>query len=278
MHQYLSLGETQNQLFDLLVYFDSVCQRNNLRYWLAYGTLLGAVRHHDFIPWDDDVDVLMPREDYEKLLSLEDEILDSNHALLNYRNSPFPFSFTKLCDKRIRVLTEAYEGLAEECLWLDIFTLDSAPDDDRELKKLWTKKNILQAIAFSQTRKSSNPKSKAVKSLISAVTKPFLSAEECMERIDSLRSCSSWDEGKRVLPFNTCSFVMDWSLYDREQYEETSVVTIRGLEFPAPKDPAVVLSRCYGNYMELPPESQRCSHGLKAWFVDLPNNESVRDA
>lgn len=54
------------------------------------------------------------------------------HCLVSYRNSPFPFSFTKLCDNRVRVLTEAYEDLAEESLWLDIFTLDSAPDDDRK--------------------------------------------------------------------------------------------------------------------------------------------------
>ena len=156
MRRYLSLEETQDRLFELLVYFDELCRANDLRYWLGYGTLLGAVRHQDFIPWDDDVDVLMPREDYEKLLSLEECALDEDHCLVSYRNSPFPFSFTKLCDNRVRVLTEAYEGLAEESLWLDIFTLDSAPDDDRKLERLWRKKNILQTIAFAQTRKSTS--------------------------------------------------------------------------------------------------------------------------
>lgn len=170
MRRYLSLEETQDRLFELLVYFDDVCKTNGLRYWLGYGTLLGAVRHQDFIPWDDDVDVLMPREDYERLLSLGERALDGDHCLVSYRNSPFPFSFTKLCDNRVRVLTEAYEDLAEESLWLDIFTLDSAPDDDRKLERLWRKKNILQTIAFAQTRKSTSWKSRAVKSVIAFLT------------------------------------------------------------------------------------------------------------
>jgi phosphorylcholine metabolism protein LicD len=88
-----------------------------------------------------------------------------------------------------------------------------------------------------------------------------------MEKIDSLRSKSAWTDGTRVVPFNTCSFVMKWSLYDREQYDETSDVLMRGRRFPAPKDPHVVLSRCYGDYMQLPPQSQRVSHGLKAWMA-----------
>ena len=267
MRRYLSLEETQDRLFELLVYFDDVCKTNGLRYWLGYGTLLGAVRHQDFIPWDDDVDVLMPREDYERLLSLGERALDGDHCLVSYRNSPSPFSFTKLCDNRVRVLTEAYEDLAEESLWLDIFTLDSAPDDDRKLERLWRKKNILQTIAFAQTRKSTSWKSRAVKSVIAFLTKPFLPAKTCMEKIDSLRSKSAWTDGTRVVPFNTCSFVMKWSLYDREQYDETSDVLMRGRRFPAPKDPHVVLSRCYGDYMQLPPQSQRVSHGLKAWMA-----------
>lgn len=267
VQEYMNLEETQDSLFALLEYFDGVCRENDLRYWLAYGTLLGAVRHQNFIPWDDDVDVLMPREDYEKLLSIEETALDENHFFVNYRNSQFPFSFTKLCDKRIRVYTDAYKGFAEEGLWLDIFALDSAPEDNRLLKKLWTRKNIWQLIAYSQTRNSNNIKSKIIKKIIACLTKPFISARVCMQKIDSIGSPFSRTNASRVIPFNNCSLVMEYSLWKKDWFDGSSEVTVRGRTFPGPVDPDAVLAQCYGSYMDLPPEDERVSHGIRAWRV-----------
>ena len=70
----LNVEEYKNLLKELLIKFDKLCQENNLKYSLAYGTLLGAVRHKGYIPWDDDIDVMMPREDYNKLLSIKKSI------------------------------------------------------------------------------------------------------------------------------------------------------------------------------------------------------------
>ena len=87
--KYLTLAELQGELLKLLLRFDAFCKERGLRYSLDSGTLLGAVRHKGFIPWDDDVDVDMPRPDYERLMAFEKELPEGLH-LVNANNSIFP--------------------------------------------------------------------------------------------------------------------------------------------------------------------------------------------
>lgn len=90
--KYLTLAELQGELLKLLLRFDAFCKERGLRYSLDSGMLLGAVRHKGFIPWDDDVDVDMPRPDYERLMAFEKE-LPEGLRLVNANNSNFPYGF-----------------------------------------------------------------------------------------------------------------------------------------------------------------------------------------
>lgn len=82
-----NLEKIQNTVYQILVDFDNFCAKHNLTYYLTYGTLIGAVRHQDFIPWDDDIDVSMPREDYDKLLNELSNELPEHLSLQHYKNS-----------------------------------------------------------------------------------------------------------------------------------------------------------------------------------------------
>ena len=120
---------------DLLLEFDRVCKKYNLKYFLIFGTLLGAVRHKGFIPWDDDIDVAMPRNDYEKLLSLTQEF---NHPY--YLQTPFLkdgscFSFLKLRNSNTSAVTNkfSYETF-NQGIWIDINPLDSYDIEHAEEK------------------------------------------------------------------------------------------------------------------------------------------------
>ena len=93
----LTLQELKNIEFDLLKEFDAFCRQNQIRYFLAYGTLLGAVRYKGFIPWDDDVDVLVPREDYDKMIKIYKDS-DRYRLYSTERNPKFGYPFSKLCD------------------------------------------------------------------------------------------------------------------------------------------------------------------------------------
>ena len=99
----LSLQEIKQVELEILKEFNSFCEENNIRYFLAFGTLLGAIRYKGFIPWDDDVDVLVPRDDYNRLLKQ----FQNNEKYCLYafeRDKKYSFPFAKLCDMKTRLL------------------------------------------------------------------------------------------------------------------------------------------------------------------------------
>ncbi len=124
----IKLQEMQRIEFDLLCIFDRVCQENRLRYYIDGGTLLGAMCYEDFIPWDDDIDLKMPREDYEKLLGLQGAF--PSHVLIDApRKEHCEYLFTKLIDSR--TVLEESSG-KKTGVYIDILPMDGHPNDPEE--------------------------------------------------------------------------------------------------------------------------------------------------
>ena len=124
----LSLQELKDIEFNLLKEFRAFCNENGIRFFLAYGTLLGAIRYKGFIPWDDDIDVLVPREDYNKLIRI---FRDSDkYRLYSFeRNQKYGYPFAKLCDMSTRKIEFYFEPLVDYGVDIDIFPLDYWDDD-----------------------------------------------------------------------------------------------------------------------------------------------------
>jgi len=130
----LTLQELKDIEFDILKMFDAFCKENNIRYFFAYGTLLGAIRYKGFIPWDDDVDVLVPREDYDRLLKLFTD--SEQYRLYAYEREPkYRYPFAKLCDMTTRKDEGGYENGVELGVDIDIFPLDAWDNDLEKAKK-----------------------------------------------------------------------------------------------------------------------------------------------
>ena len=127
----MSLEEHKKVQVDILVSFAKFCEENNLRYFMAYGTLLGAIRHKGFIPWDDDIDVWMPREDYNILI--ETFKSKNNYQLIDPRGKMARHPYVKIIDIntiKIEKLVDYREGnLGVD---IDVFPLDGQPDNERE--------------------------------------------------------------------------------------------------------------------------------------------------
>ena len=130
--------------------FCEICNRHNLRHYVYWGTLLGAVRHHGFIPWDDDFDVAMPREDYEKLIEVAPQELPENLQMLSWKtDSNYKHVFNKIKCKDeyfVQKVREASHLKLSEGLYIDIFPLDGAPSTKLGEMIYWGKRRCLRSV------------------------------------------------------------------------------------------------------------------------------------
>ena len=124
----LTTHEVQKIEYDILVTFDQFCEANHLTYMLAGGTLLGAIRHHGFIPWDDDIDVIMPRNDYDRLLQLPKTVIGNEqkkYEIWHWKNSGSHYPFIKIVDPDTYVKTDYIRQKREiPHIWIDVFPLE----------------------------------------------------------------------------------------------------------------------------------------------------------
>ena len=167
----LTPKEIKVKELELLLKFAAYCDKNNLRYVLAGGTLLGAVRHKGFIPWDDDIDVMMPRSDYERFFSICKK--DFSCTELSMGNTCFPFG--KILDDSVLIIDQ-YSN-ENRCLWIDIFPIDGLPKSSIENKlRFWIIKIIKKFWTAAQTNSDigSTVINQKVKKLISPVAKKLV--------------------------------------------------------------------------------------------------------
>ena len=130
MRDITELEELHQIETDILTAIDEICRKENIRYYLAGGTLLGAVRHKGFIPWDDDIDIAMPRDDYERFLKVMRKGAHPYYKILalEYKED-YPYTFAKVVDTRTRLQEEIGKDLPEMGVFIDIFPLDGMGDD-----------------------------------------------------------------------------------------------------------------------------------------------------
>ncbi len=271
------IRHVQEQTFAILQYLDEVCRQLGLTYYLAYGTLLGAVRHQGFIPWDDDVDVWMQRQDYMKLL---DYLRTSNpDARFVLNDGPYKPEGDRPAELQMRLLdlsgtlTRTYAGKSLDVHpWIDIFALDSFPigRKDNFLKKF--KRNlfmykIARCKSFVVRQNSFFGKMNRIVYTLHKKFKLFffISEERCLKRVvrnltkyKDLQSEEYFCYAAVYLPKpEKCFFSAEWFGIPKELVLEDGV-------FFAPCNSHEVLTRLYSSYMELPPESERRpTHGVR---------------
>ena len=136
----LDLKQIQQRELEIFKVFTGICEKYGIRYYLAGGTLLGAVRHQGFIPWDDDIDINMPREDYDRLLEHADEIgASGDYKLAAYELGNLNYPFAKIYDLHTSIKKLYDDDETEKNLWIDIFPMDGLPDDMNEVRRIFRK-------------------------------------------------------------------------------------------------------------------------------------------
>lgn len=264
----LSLREIKDIEFELLMTFNSFCKENNIKYFLSNGTLLGAVKYRGFIPWDDDIDVLVPREYYNKLLFLFKD--NERYKLFAFeKNQEYSFPFAKLCDMTTRKEEANINNGVVLGVDIDIFPLDSW-DSDRDKAKCEVK-HIRKKIFYLGLTKLYKPDSlnlikKLIKGIVMVLCKmlgskcfirDIIKASNKVEQIDSsYLGCKSW------CIYGECDII------PAEVFSDTIEIEFEGEKFPAPIGYDAYLRSLYGEYEKDPPiEKQKSHHKYTAYLL-----------
>jgi len=244
-----TLREAQLIMLDMLVEFDKICQKYNLKYWLDSGTLLGAVRHQGFIPWDDDIDLSMPIEDYNKFIEIaENELSSDIFFQTTQTDNKFPFDYIKLRSNKAKIV-EFHEKDRDigyhQGVFIDIFPMLTIPNSDFH-KEFYD--DIFKLIRLVSAKSLHTP---------NGIDKPNI-RHKLQDALDLMHL----ENSEKVIYGGQMPDISSW--FDYDKVFPLQKIEFEGLEFYAPNDPHHYLENIYSfNYMELPPIDKRATHAEK---------------
>ena len=264
----INLNEVKKIELDILKNIEKYCKENCLSYYLAGGTLLGAIRHKGFIPWDDDIDVCMPRKDYEffiKNFSSDKNNLEVRCNLLNN----FDLPFAKIVDLDTIIDSKFDESENNKHLWIDIFPVDGLPENIDEVKIIYDKCNFYRTILGLTTAKLGEGTTffrKYSKYILKPLAKLY-GRKRCVDKIEQIAKSNSYGTSKYV-------GAVTWGLYGigermlKSEFEKSVEVEFEGHKFPAFSCWDSYLTGLYGDYMQLPPVEKRKTHNMTVYLKE----------
>lgn len=260
----LDIREKQDAALHILKVIDDICKKNNLRYWIMYGSLIGAVRHEGFIPWDDDLDIAMPRPDYERLLayfkSHQDE-LDPLVAIIPDRERCLPFLITRISDTTYKMIGEFGDYIDELGAFVDVYPFDGCGSTLEEAQKHI---KLTHRISLQYWLANNHPKHHKNDGVLKRVVKIIVAglygkAGHYIDRLEQEYHKYSFDDSEYVHQL-AWSALPGQPVFRREWFDETLWVPFEDMSVPIPKEYASVLGIDYEDYRALPPEEERVGH------------------
>ena len=245
-----ALQQTELELFKAFI---EVCEKLNIKYYLEAGTLLGAVRHKGFIPWDDDIDVGIMREDYERFIEKAGELLPEHIFLQTNGTDPeYPHIFAKLRNKNTAfVECSVKNNNMNHGVFIDVFPIDSCDLDVRNSFSFRMKEKIYSMSSSSIMKNYKlNPKRRFIRFFCNIVCG---SPRNALRRLEKLYR--SMPNGKDCANFS--GVYGDREIMPKDWYSEGETLNFEGLSVTVPKEYDKWLTQVYGDYMQFPPEEKR---------------------
>ena len=275
MRKIETLQELQDILYSQLVEVDAFCRKHELTYFLYAGTCLGAVRHKDFIPWDDDIDIAMSRPDYDRLLEITktEDISETLHLYTFERDEYYPYPFAKIANTNT-ILTENMYKPFPMGLYIDVFPIDGVPEKVEDQIKLFKKMESYKLMLFGTFGRYEKRGTGFWNYTLGCIGTFFMHRVYHVARRHYIKKI---DQLARKIPFDDSSMVGNvlWAqAWQRENNKKESFFPVndngifRDHNFFMPADIDTVMTKDYGNYMQLPPEDQRVHHDFEAYIKD----------
>lgn len=254
----LTLKEIQQESLKILVDVDHFCKSHNIDYSLAYGTLIGAIRHQGFIPWDDDIDIIMTRTCFERFIK-EYESRKGYKLVSPYDKNSY-IAFARVCDiEKTLIVSRTPWSNYTTGIWIDIFPIDSIDDNESEHKMRWKRLNRTWRITAIARGAKANPFSNEhwhkpnyliwLKKVLFFNGVFVRKAIECY--IKSINDPKYYHSG-HVAQLACCD---EYGFYDKNDFYSFTSVRFEGFTLKAIEKYDKVLRQLYGNYMQLPPLS-----------------------
>lgn len=280
MENKVNLSVFQQRVLETFRVFDKFCKDNGIIYYAAYGTLIGAVRHHGFIPWDDDVDVMMTRKEYNKFIAARNTIIDGEYRISCMGDDGYPYNFAKFYSTR-GTLQEYEQFRFKTGPWVDIFPMDSCDDSDTKYLELLERFNgthwaYRKSLAY-------NPSKAILGELVNGhvleffirLYKKIVYAPFKNKYLNDLKRME-----REFLELQGSLYRVIGDLrknaYNKADFADIIDLPFEDMVIPCPKGYDGVLRVCYGDYMELPPiEKQVSTHNN--YFLDLDNNYTFEE-
>lgn len=258
------LREIQLTQLEIVKVVDEICEKENIQYYLCAGTMLGGVRHQGFIPWDDDLDIMLPRDEYTRLMRVLKEKLPKEYWLQTYDTDlDYWQAFAKIRKKNTVYKEKGMEKIPDaKCgIWIDIFPLDYA--SKKGTVNLKIRRLLTKGISFSLRRREFKLKYSAfsrryIPLLVVLEFIPKKQIKKMQEKIMKQRS----NKSKKYLVNLASTYEIDKETYPIEWFEAKERIKFEDTNLNIPKEYDKYLKQLYGDYMKLPPVEKRNGHNI----------------
>lgn len=269
------LSKLQEAEFEILKVFVDICQRHNLKYFLAGGTFLGAVRHHGFIPWDDDIDVAMPRPDFEKFLEISSDLLPNHLYLSTYKRNGHITLVAQIFNKNKNFTLNNATRVVQTGAWIDILVLDGAPAPGFKRKIFGIKYLYLRMMnQFAHFDEIVNLNKK--RPWYETIAIKFAQITKIQKHLDPIRLGDELHNLLRSNPYETSKYVGTFmgaakmkEIVPWDVYGEGTDCEFEGMILKGPDKKEEFLTHFYGDYMTPPPPTERNRHNVQSMSDDV---------
>ena len=254
----MTTKEIKNVLLNILIYVDQVCKSNNINYSLAHGTLLGAVRHKGFIPWDDDIDIFLRRPEYNRLIDILYKSDNKKYKVFSPKDKGYYYPYAKVSDMDTAIIEKNWPQYKDLGLNIDIFPIDYVPEN--RAREYYDKTKEYENCLYNSLTDIAYVHNNKIVSILKRILR-FRQVKECRKKGEEYWK-NKISEMTQIEKTNkiACIVTGGFRLWDKEMFDSFIEIEFENRKFQAVEDYDTMLKSIYGNYMELPPIEQRESY------------------